>query len=350
MGRICYGVMGDARGHISRALTIAGELGRHEFLFIGGEKIQIMQENGYRIEMVPTAPTIIRHNRVDTLATAAHGLVGLARMAPAISRVRAVIREFDPQLIISDYELVSQRTSQLMGRPCVSLDNQHLLTHCRYKPPPGQKLSRFATCFLIRYLYSGAGRFLITSFHHLPPADPACIEVFPPLIKPKVQKLEPTPGEHVLVYLRGGNSAGLVDRLKKSRRRFHIYGLGKRPSHGNLVFKKTSEDEFLADLASCRYVIGNGGHSLLSEALYLGKPILCLPIFFFYEHYFNAYFVKKNGLGDYLWDIACRRDFIQDFEDHLEQYGARIKQQNFFGNHQIAARLEQLISGEAAGR
>jgi UDP:flavonoid glycosyltransferase YjiC (YdhE family) len=41
MSRICYGVMGDARGHLSRALAIAQELPQHEFLFIGGSKAHI---------------------------------------------------------------------------------------------------------------------------------------------------------------------------------------------------------------------------------------------------------------------------------------------------------------------
>jgi hypothetical protein len=81
----------------------------------------------------------------------------------------------------------------------------------------------------------------------------------------------------------------------------------------------------------------------------LGKPILCLPIYFFYEHYFNAYFLTKNGFGHYVWDIAGHQDFIDDFEDSLEQYRARIKKHNFLGNNQIAARLEQFIGGQASG-
>jgi len=342
MARIFYGVMGDARGHISRALTIARELPQHEFLFIGGEKVRILKENGYRIERVPTAPTIIRNNRVDLAATVAKGIVGLGRMGPAIKRVKALIQEHAPDLIISDYEFVTLWAARLMGRPCVSLDNQHLLTECRYEPPPGQCLSRYLTCFLIRYLYSGASHYLITSFHRLPPADPDLIEVFPPLIKQKVKDLTPSINEHVLVYLRGNNFAELIKQLQESRRKFVIYGLGKRPPQGNLIFKNTSEDQFLADLASCGYVIANGGHSLISEALYLGKPLLCLPINLFYEQYFNAYFLSQKGFGDYTPDLACREHIIRDFEGRLDQYRARIREFNFIGNQQITARLEEL--------
>ena len=125
-----------------------------------------------------------------------------------------------------------------MGRPCISLDNQHLLTHCRYDPPPGQRLSRYLTCALIRYLFSNASRYLITSFHTLPPANRALTEVFPPLIKQKLMEYQPTTGDHALVYLRGDNLARLIKQLKQSRRTFLIYGLGEQPSNGNLFLRK----------------------------------------------------------------------------------------------------------------
>jgi uncharacterized protein (TIGR00661 family) len=337
--------MGDARGHLSRALAIARELPQHEFLFIGGSKAHILAERGYKVKDVPILPTIIRNNRVDFAATLAHGLMGLGRMGPAFMKVRALIQEFDPHLIISDYEFVTLKVAKLMGRPCVSIDNQHLLTHCRYDPPPGQRLNRHLTCALIRYLFSNASRYLITSFHSLPPANRALTEVFPPLIKQKLQGYQPAAGDHALVYLRGNHFTRLIKQLKESRRKFVIYGWGEKPPDGNLLFKKTSEDDFLHDLATCHYVITNGGHSLISEALYLGKPILCHPVKFFYEQFFNAHFLKQNGFGDYSLDNACRDNIINVFEEKVDQYRAQIKEGNFFGNKLVAARLDELTRG-----
>jgi uncharacterized protein (TIGR00661 family) len=342
VSRICYGVMGDARGHLSRALAIARELPQHEFLFIGGGKAHILGERGYRVQNVPILPTIIRNNRVNFVATLAHGLMGMGHMGPAFKEVRALIKDFDPHLILSDYEFVTLKAARLMGRPCVSLDNQHLLTHCRYDPPPGQRLNRYLTCALIRYLFSNASRYLVTSFHALPPANRALTEVFPPLIKQKLLQYQPTTGDHALVYLRGDNLARLIKQLEQSKRTFVIYGLGEKPPNGNLLFKKTSEEIFLHDLATCNYVITNGGHSLISEALYLGKPVLCHPIKLFYEQFFNAYFLEKNGFGDYSLENACRQDIIKVFEAGLDGYRARIKEGNFFGNKLVAARLDEL--------
>jgi uncharacterized protein (TIGR00661 family) len=337
--------MGDARGHVSRALAIAQEMSHHEFLFIGGGKVSILKEHGYRVAEVPIIPTIIQNNRVNFPATVAHALRGLASMGPTIKRVSALIKEFDPHLILNDYESVTFQAAKFLQRPCVSLDNQHLLTHCHYHPPPGHFLNRCLTRFLIQHFYSFASLYLITSFHAFPPLDRAKTEVFPPLIKPRVREFQPTAGDHALVYSRGNSFDDLIKMLRKSKRKFVIYGLGKKPPTENLFFKKISEEEFLADLASCLYVIANGGHSLISEALYLGKPILCLPIHFFYEQLCNAHFLAQAGFGQYFLDISRPENLTASFEEHLDHYRARIKQGNFFGNKQIAARLEELIKG-----
>lgn len=334
--------MGDARGHLSRALAVAHELPQHEFLFIGGGKVQILKERGYRVEEIPMISTVIRNNRVDFAATLAHDLISMGRLGPSIKKVMGLIKGYDPHLIISDYEFVTPRAAKLMGRPCVSLGNEHLFTQCVYDPPPGQRLSRNLTCLSVRHLFSAASHYLIPSFHPLPPVDRTRTEVFPPLIKPRVLEYQPTQGEHGLIYLRGYDYDKLIKLLRGRKRKFIIYGLGERPPQGNLYFKKTTEHNFLADLASCLYVITHGGHSLISEALYLGKPILCHPVQFLYEQFFNAHFLTQSGFGHYFWD-SPPENLIDSFEDCLSQFQTRIKQHDFLGNQQIIDRIEQLM-------
>jgi uncharacterized protein (TIGR00661 family) len=337
--------MGDSRGHISRALALTQELPHHEFLFLGQGKVQILKERGYQVEDIPTIFTIIRNNRVDFAATMANTLTCLAQVGPALKKTGAIIREFDPHLIISDFEFVTPKAARLMGRPCIGLGNLHLLTQCAYDPPPGQRLSRLITCSSIRWLFSGADRYLMPSFHALPPLNGGRAEVFPPLIKPNIRDYRPTAGDNVLVYLRGYHLENLIKLLKGRKRRYLIYGMGEKPSQGNLCFKKSSEEDFLADLASCDYVISNGGLSLISEALFLGKPVLCLPIEFLYEQFFNAHFLAQSGFGHYFPDNGDPEAILNAFEGHVDGYRARITKYDFFGNKQIAARLEELIRG-----
>ena len=76
-----------------------------------------------------------------------------------------------------------------------------------------------------------------------------------------------------------------------------VYGFNQEGRQGNLHFKKKSETGFLEDLASCSYLICGGSHTLLSEALYLGKPVLSFPIKGAFEQYLNAFYLERLGYG-----------------------------------------------------
>jgi uncharacterized protein (TIGR00661 family) len=347
MARIVYGVMGDARGHLARSLVIAREMPQHEFLFVGGGAVQEARSLGYQVESVPMASTFYRNNKVDFPATIANALRALAASRPTINRVADIIKGFDPDLVVSDYELFTPLAALKLSRPCVSLDHQHVITHCAYQPPRGHRLSRVMTSFAIRKLYSHASVFLITSFFAPPPRDPRTTWLFPPVIGSDVTKLIPSNGEHVLVYQTSPTFHRLFPVLQEIPGRFVIYGLGKKPEKRNLQFKPTSRNAFLDDLASCRYAITNGGHNVISEALYLGKPLLSFPIKNAYEQLLNAHFVKCLGYGDYSLDSLPVAREIRDFESRLDELRRTIQTTTFFGNHEVAQKLESFIQDKS---
>jgi hypothetical protein len=51
------------------------------------------------------------------------------------------------------------------------------------------------------------------------------------------------------------------------------------------------------DLAAARAVVCTAGFTLLSEALYLGKPVLALPNRGFFEQALNALYLRRSGRG-----------------------------------------------------
>lgn len=343
MARVLYGVMGDARGHVSRALTVAQEMPEHEFLFVGGGHVHAMEAEGYPVEDVPMASTLYRDNRVDIPATVGHALGVLADSGSTVRRVCEIIGHFDPDLILTDYEYFTPRAARRLGRPCVSVDHQHVLTHCVYEPPTRQRLSRLMTCAAIRFLYSSASDYLIISFFRPEPADPTTTTLTPPVIRAAVRTLVPSDGNHVLVYQTSPTFQRLFPVLERMGEKFIIYGLGEQAERKNLVFKAPSKLGFLEDLASARYVIANGGHNVLSEALFLGKPVLCFPIANAYEQFLNAFFLAEQGYGDYSTSPNPRSDILQTFESRVDEYRANISAGNFFGNADAAAYLNGFL-------
>jgi len=342
MARIAYGVMGDSRGHVSRSLAVAQHLEGHDVTFVGGGVVLELRDKGHGVVPAPMLETVLRQGRVDAQATLANALRLLARRGRILDELTEALRALRLDLVISDYEYFTPLAARRLGVPCLSLDHQHVLTHCRYAPPAGHRLNRWTTCGIIRGLYGNADRYWISSFHQPPLARPERDAIFPPLLRADALRCVPAQGDYGLVYLRDSGLDWLRTLLRGRPRRFRVYGFGALPPEGNLEFEPPSRSGFLHDLAGCAYVVSNGGHSLASEALHLGKPVLAFPTGFFYEQYVNAHFLEQCGFG--MWGRQHQPAVSLDrFEQRLDDFRPAIAGHDFHGNPQVAARLTSLL-------
>lgn len=345
MGRIIYGVMGDTRGHLARALTVAEEMAHHDFVFLGGGKVNDLRSEGYCVEDIPMLSTFYKDNRMDTWATVRNALKVLCKALPIRKRVSDIIRNFDPDLILTDFEYFTPIAARNIDRSCVSIDHQHILTHCRYKPPQTKKCVRFLECSTIKYMRSNCSRFLIVSFFNLPTINPDNTVVVPPLIRRAVRLIKPSESDNVLVYQTSPTFHRLFPLLEKINSKFIIYGFGAKPAQKNLIFKAPSAEGFLEDLASAKYAITNGGHNVLCEAIYLGKPVLSFPIANVYEQFLNAYFLSQCGYGRYSTSLNPSKTLFIDFEAHLDEFKSNIRSGDFLsGNEELSRLLENFVA------
>ncbi len=343
MARILYGVMGDARGHVNHALVVAREMTNHEFLFIGGGNVHDLKSQGYSVEDVPVLGTLYKNNMVDVSATLKNGAQVFLNRSRVVKRVKEIIKSFDPDLILVDYEYFTPIAARGLGHRVISLDHQHVITHCLYDAPDEQRLSRFLTRLPVLQLFSDSTKYLIVSFFNLPVKNQEEAEVVPPLIRREITAYKPVEGAHVLIYQTSPTFHRLFPILEQIQTRFVIYGFGKLPERKNLLFKEFSREGFIEDLASCRYTITNGGHNVVSEALYLNKPVFAFPIKNAYEQFINGYFLKRKGFGSYSMASMPDINSLLQFEAQREDFVEHIRNENFFGNEVIARRLEYLI-------
>ncbi|MBI5249974.1 MAG: hypothetical protein HY912_10815 [Desulfomonile tiedjei] len=347
MARILYGVMGDARGHVTRAHTVAQQMPGHEFLFLGGRLVNDLNAYGYAVEDIPVPGTSYKNNQVDVLATVGNALRVFAKRSSVIRRIGEIIESFDPDLILTDYEYFTPLAARSKGRLCISLDHQHIITHCTYETPPVERLGRVMTRFAVQRLYSNANLFLIVSFFSLPPVNPETTHVLPAIVRNLVKDHVPADRDHVVVYLTSPTFFKLLPILEQMKARFMIYGFGDLESRKNLVFRPFSTHGFLQDLSSCRYAIVNGGHNVISEALYFGKPVFSFPIRQAYEQFMNAYFLAQSAYGDYSIDLPSKST-LEAFESGLDLFKDRIKQTFRVGNQDVASILERFMGNKAS--
>lgn len=344
MAKILYGVMGNTYGHVMRTLSIVSRMPEHEFHFIGGGHVPQAFSPRYPVLEVPVLRTVHHKQRVSVLRTIGQIIRRVCEIPSKTRRIRDLIDDFKPDLIISDREFFTPVAARLAGRECVSIDHSHVMKACDYPVPRGQRLSWFLAMLNDYLLFDFTRRNLVVSFFRPPVKPGRPDELFPPVLRQEVRDLAPSVGETIFVYQTSATFGPLIEALRHQPRPVVIYGF-KRDAEvsGNLTFKPYDPRALLADLAGSAYAIVNGGHNVICEALHYGKPVLCFPIAMLFEQFINAWHIRALGYGDFSTAPHPDPALFADFEQNLETYRANLRGQSFDGTDQIVARLQQLI-------
>jgi uncharacterized protein (TIGR00661 family) len=329
MARILYAASGDGYGHAVRLHSVgAGLLDRgHDVRFLSSEKTSVYLRRLFpdRVHDVFGLLTIYQQGRAEPLRTLMHNLRrAWSALSPSNLAIRQLIRRFKPDLVITDFEPFAAFWTQWSGVPYVSLDNQHLLTHCELEHPSGCMRDLVNAYLTIRLYYAGAKRYLIPTFYQAP------IRFHPtrlvaPILRPRVYEMASRDEGFILAYKGAGGENDAMRRALERYDRLPIraYGFGVEGRRRHVHFKRTDPDGFLDDLTSCRAVISTAGHSLVCEALHLEKPMLLLPIKQQYEQLVNARHVERMGVGRSCDRLRPR--VIEEFVGGLEGHRAALR-------------------------
>lgn len=350
MARIVYALSGQGRGHTSRGMAIAAVLRArgHEIVFCGGGTAQdILESEGERVIPVPALRQVMEANRVQYGPTLRYNGKTLLRTSAIVNRLKTQFRAIDPDLLITDFEAFSPRAAQRLNLPVLSFNHQQVVTELEYDLPvrhwPASLLTRLAIRFVTP---SDPKHVLLTSFFFAPLKHPDRTTLVPPIIRPAVQRLEPTSGDHVLVYFNHQDGVRhVLDALCPVDAPFIVYGekppSASVPSH--VQFKQPCLTGFLDDLASSQAVLCTAGFTLISEALYLSKPLLVTPNQGIFEQTLNAIFLEREGLGKAVVDRPLHASDVKDLLKHHDDYRTRLQNYAACGNHQAVECIEDIL-------
>ena len=341
MANILYGVNGEGSGHSTRSKEVIAHLQQkghtiHIASFDRGlrnleDNFDVTEIFGLRLSYV--------NNQVRYRRTIARNLFKAPKAARSIHRLMRLADEWKIDLVITDFEPLSCRVGHRKRLPLISIDNQHCLTNVSITYPRQYRREAAAAKLVTRMMTPRASVYLVTSFFTAPVRRPRTLLV-PPILRQEVLQARPSEGEDVLVYVTSP-APELAKLLCAVRCRFIAYGFGREGREGNILFKKQALDEFLKDLSSCKAVIANSGFSLLSEAFYLGKPYLAVPVHHQFEQLFNAYYVDKVGYGTY-WD-ELNKERVESFLFNLPVYKDNLKNYPRQDNSALLSKVDELV-------
>ena len=171
----------------------------------------------------------------------------------------------------------------------------------------------------------------------------------PSILRDQILNAAVTDGDHILVYQTSPSFHSLLPALQAmDGYRFKVYGLNKSEIHGNVSLHTFSEDGFIADLAGCRAVIANGGFTLMSEAVYLRKPVLSVPVGKQFEQVLNGHYLYRLGYGE-SWD-TLDADTITHFLANVPRYRENLASYRQDGNRELFDALDEALPLLAAGQ
>ena len=191
-----------------------------------------------------------------------------------------IARDFKPDVVVSDFEFYASVVSNMLRIPLISIDNMHVITQCRIEYPERFRRDKLKAEAVVRSFIVRPRRYLINQL--LLSSRLKTLIRYPciPLYSGGDNEfLSRYYGEmHVMVYQTSQSNRKLLEVLRSIDREFVVYGFDREGVDGNLTFRRFNEDQFFRDFESAAAVITNGGFTLISEALYLRKPVYSVPV------------------------------------------------------------------------
>lgn len=293
---------------------------------------EVLEIHGFRFTYVNNQ---VRYNR-----TLAKNLFQARKATRGIKDLARVIDERGIDLVITDFEPLTCRAGRRRKVPVISIDNQHIMTHFKVASPKHYRRDATAAKLVTRLMTPYATHYLVTSFFDAP-GKRKNSEIVPPILRSQFHQARPSSDGPILVYVTSP-APQLIRLLAQVNAEFVAYGFDREGQEGNILFKKPGFETFFADLLRAKAVIANAGFSLVTEALYLGKPHLAVPVKNQFEQIFNAFWLERTGYGAFWEELT--KEKVESFLYNIPLFRERLAGYKRQSNQEIFARLDELIA------
>jgi uncharacterized protein (TIGR00661 family) len=354
--KILYGVVGEGMGHAMRSrvvlehLTAAG----HEVETMASQRaVDYLRARFPEVHRIHGMHIIYEENRVKRSRTLLSNVAQGAQAIPA--QIRAyfeMVQDFRPEVVVSDFESWTYLYGKSHRLPVISLDNIQMINRCFHERAiidEDRAGFEFARAF-VKSKLPLADHYLITTFYY-PPVRKQRTSLHPSILRPEILGASPRRGDHLLVYQTAEGNDALIAALAASNLECRIYGMRRSIKEdqveGNLRYRPFSEAGFIEDLATARGVIAGGGFTLMSECVYLRKPMLSMPIGGQFEQTLNALYLEREGYGKYA--RALDSATLSAFLDAIPGCEERLAGYSQDGNRRLLEALDGLLDRCAAG-
>ena len=283
--KILYAIQGTGNGHLTVALEVLPLLmkkGEVDILVSGTEvDMPLPYEVKYRFHGL--CFVFGKKGGIDYLET--YKKAKLKNLFNEISSLP--VEEYD--LVFSDFEPVSAWACYLKNKPCIGFSHQAAVLN---KSAPKPKRKDLVGQAVLRHYAPASVQY---GFHFVPYNK----NIFTPIIRREIRNSPVSNEGHYTVYLPAYNDRRLIKLLTLfPAYRWEVFSKRCLQSyvHENISFYPVTGKHFVQSMVSSAGVLCGAGFQTPSEALFLKKKLLVIPMKGQYEQQCNAAALRLLGI------------------------------------------------------
>ncbi|MFT6827644.1 MAG: hypothetical protein ACI9Z3_001695 [Roseivirga sp.] len=309
-------VQGEGRGHMTQALAmeqILIEAGHEVAQIIIGTSNRRAVPSYFKNKTQAPIHTVSSPNffydkekkSINLFKTFTFNFLSLPKFFVELRSINKLVKEHKPDVIINFYDILGGFYFNFFRpkarRICIA--HQYLAEHKEFPFAEGFPFQK--ACFKATNTLTsiGAQKKIALSFrNYTNPSD--AISITPPLLRKEVYDLSPKKGDYILAYVvNSGYAYDLMQWHEHNRKiKLHCFWDNKDQKDEwspwkNLTFHHINDQKFLSYMENCLGYVSTAGFESICEAMYLGKPVMMVPVENQYEQACNALDAVKNGAG-----------------------------------------------------
>ncbi|MCD6067772.1 MAG: glycosyltransferase-distantly-related protein [Bacteroidetes bacterium] len=283
--KILYAVQGTGNGHITRAMEIIPYLQKkgETDILVSGISSDLQLPFPVKFKLKGLFFVFGKQGGVDIWKT--YRKMNSLRLLREIKTLN--VEKYD--LIISDFEPVSCWAAIRAKKPCIGLSNQVATLH-PLAPKP-EKMDMLGKMVLEHYAPS-----TYNYGYHFKSLDK---NVYTPIIRKEVRKIKTSNEGYYTVYLPSYDDERIIKNLSYfDHIKWQVFSKNskKKYKEKNISIFPIQTEAFLQSMAASNGVLCNAGFGTTSEALFLKKKLLVVPMKKQYEQHCNAAMLKSMGV------------------------------------------------------
>ena len=316
MSKFLFVVQGEGRGHLTQAISLFEILNQagHQVVsvMVGMDKVDnlpsfFQEKINVKIETF-SAPSLVygQTKAVKVWDTISTHLKKIGEYKKSVQFLAQKVEEYQPDVIVNFYDMICGLYAQFYrpNIPVVCIGHQYLLLHQSFISLPNKHIDRFLLNLNTRLTALNSTRKLALSFVQMPDDKAHSIAVTPPLIRDEVRQLTPTSKPFILAYITHHKLSEDIINWHANHRDVEIHCFWNNKEfvdewqfRENLTFHQVNSEKFLRMMEQCSGLICTAGFESVCEAMYLGKPIMMVPVPNHIEQEINAWDGQRAGAG-----------------------------------------------------